>query len=211
MPILIVEAQDFRVQIKHEEGAAEPYFDGSSPLLRWRWGISRHEAEQVTAITAYKVDDSILQALRRWGDDRDYFERYLRIYHGTRSIIWNSGVGLNHQYVTFDTADWRAWVDVTDEWLNQQNQGGSEPPVLADMSDYEAYLRGETYGWVAEKKTRWIKVDATGTPIQLDDETYREEWEYVESCWGFYSLDSVEQAARQELAELSGEPAEAAT
>ncbi|WP_405056989.1 hypothetical protein OG474_30165 [Kribbella sp. NBC_01505] len=209
MTAVIEETEEYRVRIEHDADPAEPYHDGGTPILRYGWNRQdRWAAVQLTSITSHVVDPSIVAALERLGrrdpaTQEAVFERYLRVFHGSRSIVWCDHRG--GRYVTFDTQAWRDEVELTDEWLAELTRGRAKPLDLADMDDYVAYLDGECYGWIVEKKTRWVKVDSTGTPIRLTDETLREDWEEVESCWGFFGWGHVEDEAREAFAALTEE------
>ncbi|TCC19940.1 hypothetical protein [Kribbella sindirgiensis] len=199
---VIEERGDFRVRVEVDYQPTEPYHDGGSPLLKFgynRW--DRYEAEQVTSITSYVVDPAIVRALDRWGDDRNgpretpHFERYLRMFHGTREMVWSGGFE-GARYVTFDTAHWREAMELTDEWLAEMTEGRAEPLRLVDMDEYQAYLNGECYVWIVEQKAEWIKVGS--------DER-REEWEEVEAIGGYYDREYVEAEAREALESYAGE------
>lgn len=201
---IIEERGDFRLVIEPDPHPSEPYDDGGSPILRY-WGVgdSRFRAEQVTSITPHEVDNHIIDALARFGDSglpwqTPLFERYLKMFHGARSVQWHDDYRGDYKYVTFDTAGWREKVGLTDEWIAEREAAG-EPVVLADMSEYQAYARGEAYGWVVEQKVTLVPVDADG---HADMDNTREVWETIDSTWGYYSQERVEQAAREEFTAL---------
>ena len=70
--------------------------------------------------------------------------------------------------------------------------------LQAYAREYEAWAEGEVFGWVIERLVTWHRVD--------DPNITRDEWETVESVWGFYGwseLEYVEQEARAALAHLT--------
>lgn len=179
---------DYRARIVYDMDASEPYNDGGSPILRtWHNGYREPRAEQITAVTSHVVCDGIVSALERWANQLDMFERYLRIFHGTTSV---KAYDRNDcQYVTFDTADWRAEMGLTDEYM------AGQPGVdfnLASMDEYLAWLDGQCYGIVVEKLQTW-RLDGT-------DDT-RDEWDHVDSCWGFYGSEYASERAAELIAE----------
>jgi hypothetical protein len=198
----IEERGKYRVRVVLDDDPMEPYDDGGSPILRYeRREYDDYIAEQITTITSHKVDDRIVEALRQYGDNyangQSLFERYLRMFHGTTEVVWRGGGWREYSYVTFDTAHWRQEMALTDEHIAKMREAGHEMR-LADMSEYGAYLDGEVYGYVVEEEVTWVR--ASG-------ETHytKQTWEHVDSCWGFYDRDCVEEQAREALAAEAGE------
>lgn len=189
-----------RVRLVLDEGPSEPYDDGGSPIIRIdrRSGryTDRWEAEQVTATTSYVLDERIVSAARKFGPGQT-FERYLRIFHGTTCFVVYDSHESSYWYATFDTADWRQKLELTDEWLDLHPDTRGQ---LANMDEYKAWCEGDVYGWVVERETTWHK---DGDPEQT-----MTTWEDVESCWGYYGREYGEQAAREALGDAaSDEPA----
>lgn len=202
----IIETRDgFRVKIVNDDDTQPPYNDGGSPLLRI---TSLTHAEQITEITSFELPASIPAAFAVFEDD--VFERYLRIFHGTTSIVWwDQGQHNAHRYVTFDTADWRKAMGI------EQVPGDHS---LANLDEWRWYCEGEVFGVVVEKAVdRPVTVedllaarddliepsfravwDRATKAIQDDDDTV---WEEVDAVWGYYGHTYATEVARERLAE----------
>lgn len=176
---------EYRVRLVRDAYADEPYNDGGSPILRfevaraWPWC----RAEQVTEITSHVVDDQIIEALTRWWDRCDNFERYMRIFHGTTGIEWYAPSRSGAEYVSFDTSAWRAEV-------------GAEAGAV-DMSEWKAYCDGDVYGYVVERRVPWTRDGEDPTEVVMVT------WEEVDSLWGHYGIEYAEKSAREALDGIS--------
>ncbi|WIM95792.1 hypothetical protein ACTOB_007926 [Actinoplanes oblitus] len=180
---------DLRVRLAHDGCAAEPYFEGRSPILRLypsrSWGGWRGEyIDSIGAYTPTAADD-ILTAAEKWAGGPDLFERYLRMFHGTTAVEWYDGRpgGGDFVYVTFDTAGWRARYDLPDDVAG-----------IVDLSEWRAYCEGDVYGYVVEERATWQRTNGAGEVAET-----RETWEPVDSCWGFYGHQYAETAGRSVL------------
>lgn len=178
----------FRARIVADTDPQEPYDDGSVPIIQLdysrSWGT--YNAAQVTGITSYTLPRGIVDAARRWGKDVDTFTRYARIFHGvTRVETYGPNVSTDYTYLALDPADWRDEVGASVEAVAAQDDL---------MSEYRAYLEGDTYGVIVEKSETWRNV-------ATDDE--RDDWAEVDACWGFYGdADGyVTDRAREMIAE----------
>jgi hypothetical protein len=176
----------YRVVLRVDEHAEAPYDEGSSPILRVEYTSRGWRAELVDKTGGYAPEhiDAIVAAASRFGGDTDLFERYLRMFHGTRDIVWyQSREGAS--YVTFDTPDWRAHLGIADDAAD-----------VVSLEEWRAYVEGDVYGWVVEERATWHRDGS--------DDTH-ETWEHVESCWGFYGREYAEEAAREAFAAATSE------
>jgi hypothetical protein len=172
----------YRARLVLDEDAGERYDDGASPLLRIDSGA---RATHVMATgRPLDADETVEQAISYWhttpGDSNwRLIERYLRAFHGVTQIeTWHSG---SYWYVTYDSAAWREYAGA--------------PPGSADMSEYRAWCEGDVWGWVVEKLVLWTTADAAVSPA------FKDEWEHVNSCWGYYGNgEYLKQCAREALA-----------
>jgi hypothetical protein len=178
---LLKEQDDLRVQIVADYDAGEPDDDSQSPLLRID---SRHDDWDTAHVDKGTMrprddDEKIEYAVLRWGgpSSRDwrYVEKYLRAFFGVTQIetYWSD----TYWYVSYDS---EAWRDAT-----------GAPAGSADMSDYKAWVEGDVWGYVIEKRVVWQ--DKYGN---LADQ---ERWEEVDSCWGYYGHDYAEESALEAL------------
>lgn len=182
---------DMRVRLVREDAPDQPYHDGRSPVLRLcPLGGGGCRADYIDGIGGFPPSAirQIVGAAGRWCRDRDLFERYLRMFHGTTAIEWYDGRcdGGDYLYVTFDTADWRRHHGLA---------GGSG---AVDMSDWRAYCEGEVYGYAIEERATWRRASQAGAASEI-----MQTWELVDSRWGHYGTDYAERAARQAFRDLT--------
>lgn len=175
----IIEVQGmFRVRLQLDDSAEQPYDDGATPILQLEAGrsdyVGGHRAEAFNKQAAPYLD--AFRAFESTGQQLEVFERYLRIFHGAVKVQgWHTGYSREYGYLAFDTAAWRESVGA--------------PDTLADedyLAEVRAWAEGDVYGWVVEQ-------DATHNTEGEED------WQEVESCWGFYGRDYAEQAAKEAL------------
>lgn len=201
VPEVIDEYQDYRLALIHDEWAGAPYNDGGSPLVAYQvsWTGRITDIQQVTDITSYRLPVEILLALQHFNAneeaDREKFERYLRIFHGMRSVVWIIDADHAFNYVTFDTEDWRTKMGLTDEYL--RDHPDAEGTGFADASEYEAWLFGEVYGYRIDRRQRWLPVNDENEVVSFLSTTEKVTWEEEDSCFGFYGLDYAKEAAEE--------------
>lgn len=198
---VIDEHQGYRIGLIHVPYSDPPYDEGSTPIVRFAIGLWKgtFDVEQVTSGTTHTVNERILDAMDTFGgaedNERALFERYMRIFHGSRSFQWASTD--EWQYVTFDTQAWRDQVGITEEYLQRQREVHGVDPEgsgFANMDEYLAWCEGEVYGWAIERKQRWLPVDDDDEITSLTDMTT---WEEEDSCYGYYGHDVAMGAAEQ--------------
>lgn len=197
---VIDEYQDWRLVLIHDPGAEKPYNEGSTPLVQFQvsWRGPLTDIDQVSGTTDYVLPESILDAFQHFGceedADREKFERYLRIFHGMRSIVWlrNNPVAA-YDYVTFDTQDWRDKAGLTDEYLAQHPD--VEGDGFANLDEFQAWLEGDVYGYRIERKQRWLPVNDENEIVSFLSTTEMTTWEEEDACFGFYGHDVALDAA----------------
>lgn len=176
---IIEESGRFRVGIEHDESAESPYDDGASPVVSLRRGGCQAGA-YCTRLHATQVNDggwrcpsellsAIEEAYNRDESGR-LCDRYLRTCRGVTSVVNAESSDL--YAFTFDPAEWRESVGA--------------PEGSANADEWNAWMRGECYGYVIQERTTW----------RTDDGRNMDTWETVDSCWGFYGWDYAEQTAR---------------
>lgn len=192
---VIDEYQGYRLVLIHDPNADRPYDDGSTPLVQFSvsWQDTTVDIEQAV-VTSYSLPESILYALHHFGahDERarETFERYLRIFHGTRSIVWmleNENAPLAYSYVTFDTESWRTEMGLTEEYLAEHPD--VEGDGFANLDEFQAWIEGDVYGYRIERNQRWRQVDEEGELIPLLDAPEMTTWEEEDACFGYYGHD----------------------
>lgn len=188
-----------RVRIVSDDSGEKPYDEGSVPILardfgyRMQWEAFNEQAEEYA--------DKVTEVYRRLNGDEDAIERYLRIFHGAYSVAWDSSQ--NGRYLAFDTAAWRESVGLTDEFLESGTDSETfDRSKIADgsLSEVMAWANGEVYGYVVEKLERFRRVYVNADGVELPSQEVapiEEEWQEVDSCYGFYGYDAVKEAAEQ--------------
>lgn len=176
----------YRVRLILDEDAGEPYDDGASPLMRLDRTGSGVRAEHVMATgRPLDADAQVEAAVQHWGvtpADGNWrlVETYLRAFFGVTKIeTWHSG---SYWYVTYDPAAWREWAGA--------------PEGSANMDEYRAWCEGDVWSWVTEKLVHWTTDDGAVSA------SFKDEWEHLDSCSGYYGGDYAEKTAREELAGL---------
>jgi hypothetical protein len=188
---IVKENDNFRVRLEIDQSPEKPYDEGAVPILsrEHRWGTFDAVNDQAEEYV------SLINALYDRFDE-DVIERFIRIFLGAYSVMWDSSS--NCRYLAFDTTAWREKVGLTEEWLNSTDNDRSK---LAEGSLQEimAWAEGEVYGYIVEKKfstvTRYID---PVTHFEVN-ETEDEEWIEVEdgSVWGHYGRKWAEESATE--------------
>ena len=188
---MVLTRGDFRVRIVQDATDRAPDYDGASPILQLegsRWGTSN--VEQVIHTTDWVTPDNIDVAAKRWAAELDTFERYLRIFYGVTDFQQYGTDGAT--YVTFDPAAWRAYCEIA--------QTG---PGTADMSEWIAYLEGDVFGIIVERKVVETTTISTTSGGVVRTDT-NEAWSEVESVWNFYGdTDYLYDTAVEMLSDLA--------
>jgi hypothetical protein len=192
---IIKENENYRVRLELDEYPEKPYDEGATPILfrEFRsYGSSRWEGFN-------EAGEAYANALNRiWnevpGDEEENIERYLRLFHGTYSITWDSSE--YNRYVSFDTTVWRERVGLTDEWL-ESNTLDRQTLSEGSLTEVMAWANGDVYGYIVERRVNTVtqRTDyATGEPLEPVE---FDEWVDVEdgSCWGFYGRKWAEESA----------------
>lgn len=183
----------FRAVIHDDTDPQPPEDDASGTVVRLdRWG-----AEVVGHAYSVPADDhDILSAWQHY-QDMTLVERYLRMWHGV--------VGFDYfdtrdaKYVNLVTlADLKVWGwDSVDEY---RAATGHDDPSHGNLTEWQAYVDGDVYGFSIEKNVHWTTDD--------DDVSDMDTWEDMESVWGFYGREYVQQAALEALAAHADKAAE---
>lgn len=113
--------------------------------------------------------------------------RWLRAFHGATVVlpIW----GYDHGSLAISTSHRGQFSDRWDSGFlgiiydtpeGRENTGAPaddiERQLAAEVDEYNQFLQGECYGYVVEELVHYQEVDGERT---------HEEWEHVDSCWGF--------------------------
>ncbi|QFG12780.1 hypothetical protein PBI_MIMI_307 [Arthrobacter phage Mimi] len=197
---IVKENDNYRVKLVLDEYPEKPYDEGATPILSREfrgYGSTWEEFNDAA--------DGFAALLNRvWnevpGDGEENIERYLRIFHGAYSVTWDSSE--YNRYVSFDTAEWREKVGLTDEYMEKVGKDTLDPSTLSEGSLKEviAWAEGEVYGIIEERKlnrtvTKVYKDPKTGEEVKRE-ESEGEYWETEEAVWGYYGRDYAEEEAK---------------
>lgn len=180
---IIEERTEYRAVIVADEDPHPPYNDGGFPIIRLSGPWYDRRAEQVEG-TSYELHPRITEAAETL--DVYDFERYCRIFHGTTGFAYRGpDRSTDYCYIALDTAHWREAM-------------GLDRPVEVEMTEWEAYIDGDVWGVVIERKvvTRSERLTIAGDHLGFE---VREEWEEESSCWGYYGDDYAREAAVEGL------------
>lgn len=189
----VKENDNFRARLEYDDAADKPYDEGATPVLSREFG---QYSQRFTAVNdeGEPFADLVTEAWNRLNRDDDVLARYLRIFHGASSVLWDSSS--NYAYLAFDTAAWREMHGLTDEWLDAHQMDRGEL-AKGSLDEVMAWANGEVFGFIVERrvKTSTIRTDAvTGDVLGTVE---GEAWEEVDSCWGFYGRKYAEEAAEE--------------
>ena len=185
---IVEESAGWRVRLVSDDDAEQPYDDGATPILcLMPGGYNGYSVEAFNSQAAPYVDAA--QRLLHLGQDA--LERYLGIFHGAVSVQSygiNDSRATDNVYIAFDTAAWRESMGITDlDRLKSENY----------LSEVRAWLEGDTYGYIVERFREYTKLYSDGSTEE------GEEWELVDSCYGYYGREYAEETARQALGQIT--------
>lgn len=204
---IIEERDGYRVRIQLDTDAERPYDEGACPILQVI--MQPYEGYRATAFNdaarPFELTfERFSTAHSRKGPWKvtETFERYLRIFHGTKNFAtYHLGYSREYGYIAFDTKAWLEEIGVTEENPDIEPVDRAEPC----LDEIRAWAEGDVYGWIVEKEVFWTKTfhDANGEPLNeggdVEDDESGSDWIETESCWGFYGRDYAEQAAKEAL------------
>lgn len=200
----VIETSDdgrFRVVVSYDTDCESPIDAGDCwvtsvlTLEHSRWGSTWRAAydPESRLDMLSRLDDSYLVGTLFEPDEA--FIRYMRIFHGIEVVEtgWGS-----------DGTRALAWVEPSEAERVGMPAGMAAENIKNEVNEYNAWARGECYGYVVQKLTTWAKVDPE--PEGDSDRETRDEWEDTdESCWGFIGYEYAEQEARDALDYVIGE------
>lgn len=192
MERIVKEEGDLRVKIVLDEYPDQPHDDGGCPVLRidWRFGDVEHTGYGDHYDPGFRPADALGYFISQFDVTQgiEVFERYVRVFH-EGSVVEYGGGARGTTYVAFTTRTLaRAW-GVPDD----------QPVPDVEISEWEAYLEGDVWGYVVEKKVTWQRLDSNGEPVFSVSPCFIETWEELDSCWGFYGEEYAVQAAEEAL------------
>lgn len=101
----------------------------------------------------------------------------ITISFGSPTCRFDSGY-VGWAYITREQLEWGYGKKTVETWSPEQLMKAADRVLDAELEVYDAYLRGDVYGFVVEEQKGC-------------DHCGRAEWEEVESCWGFYNSDEA--------------------
>lgn len=115
--------------------------------------------------------------------DTEKVERYARAYLGAVAVDWWDD----------PRSDSRVFGYITAEAAEREGIPDPAGALRAELAEYAAYCEGDVYGYVIEERAHWQRTD------EGHEDEEREDWQVVESVWGFYGWEYAEQEARRAL------------
>lgn len=189
---MLEETDNLRVYLQPDMDADQPYDAGSPPILRIESGYGYLRVEHIdSGDRPHDHDDAIESAVTHWAatpsrDEWRLFEKYLRAYFGTTKIdTYYSG---EYWYVAYDTNQWIRSIGFDDKVAPRADYSGKNNYNF--LTEIEAWVNGEVYGYVVERKVSGHKV----YDDERDDENF-EQWEHIDSCFGFYGYEYAKEEA----------------
>lgn len=197
---IVKENENYRVRLEYDDSGEKPYDENAVPILSREFGGYRRHWEAVNE-NAEDWAGIINDAYQRFNYDDDVLARWLRIFHGSYSIMWDSSE--NNAYLAFDTAAWRETVGLTDEWMNLHKL---DRQTLAEgsLTEIMAWANGEVFGWILERRLVTHTTHKDPTTGETVKELESEDWEVMDSCWGFYGDKYAREAATEEFDRVVG-------
>jgi hypothetical protein len=190
---IVKENDNYRVRLEHDDSGEKPYDEGAVPILSREFGRYGRRWEAVN--DAAEDFTGLLNALEERFDEQD-IERFLKIFLDAYSVRWESSE--NNRYLAFDTAAWREKVGLSDEWLDAHTEA-RDKLAEGSLSEIISWANGEVYGWIVERKLATYTTYKDPTTGETVRETESEDWEQVESCWGYYGDEYAREAATEEF------------
>jgi hypothetical protein len=194
----VVEEQGkFRAIIEVDESPSEPDWDGQAAVLSLNTQHYSYDVEAKNS-AGEGFDDALRRFYETTGDAMETFERYLRIFHGTKafSVIEADYRSTDYTYIAFDTAKLREEWGNTDAFLDQlEAEGKLDTLCKTDLDAWYAWATGDVWGVRVERSTGFVKTWEDGS---VED---GREWVTVEDTevWGYYGQDDAEEQAREAL------------
>ena len=194
---VVEESGKFRAVIEIDECPSEPDWDGQAAVLSL---YTQHYSNDVEAKNS--AGERFDVALRRLRESCSggvmVFERYLRIFHGTKSFTIHSADYRNtdYTYIAFDTAKLREEWEVDDERVaTLEAEGKLNTLSKVDLDAWYAWATGDVWGIRVERSTGYVKTYDDGS---VED---GREWVTVDDTdvWGYYGQDDAEEQARAAL------------
>lgn len=198
---IVKENDSYRVRLEHDDSGEKPYDESAVPILAHYWRGSGYRFEAVND-AGKEFEDLISELYNRFDNHEEVIERFLKIFLGAYSVEWDSSQ--EARYLAFDTAAWRAHVGLTDEWLDAHTM---ERGKLAEgsLTEIMAWANGEVYGWILERRLTTYTTYKDPTTGETVRETESEDWEQVDSCWGYYGDKYAREVATEEFDRVTKE------
>lgn len=112
--------------------------------------------------------------LRWYSEADDAVLRWSRIWYGVELFREEPDAGTTYWWIDPDEREEN--VKLGAKWNTREEQ---RVVVMQDVKTYQQWASGEVFGLAIEKLVTW-------SPVADDDDRTREEWDVVESVWGFY-------------------------
>lgn len=162
----------FRVVVHVDQDAQEPDWDGMWPMFEQAGATLVPLNKEAREIHCYEMDRAFSEL------STEVFDRWLHVFMGARNVVSISTRDAN--YITFATDKLARYYQ-----LHEDTDLQADVEALAGV--WKAYFDGDVFG---------IELQQTTVPdeVYYDDHDPDDDvnWETVESVWGYYGWDEIE-------------------
>lgn len=183
---IISDSGDYRARIVLDAYADMPEFDGACPVLT----VDTSNYATRVELTRYGLDSDAKSGINADGvlgyfvtefgvtDGVEAFDRYLRVFHGGRARAIEAPSRITDAtHVAYTTTQM-----ARDSWGCNIV---TEETLTPEADEYVAWLRGNVWGIVVERRI-YDEHDIDSIAGSDVLETPTDDWDEVDSCWGFY-------------------------
>lgn len=186
---------EHRVRLVQDEDCTSPRdFDcniGKIVALSTRYDWPMEDGDTVSADRiASATQEYSFRAVSRW----------LRMFHGATMVLplYIGGDDRPIAGTEFERA--RSYIGVTfDQPKTREITGVTQESIARglkeDIEEYGRWATGDAYGWVVERRAPHPHPECKATH-------HADDWQHVDSCWGFIGYEYAESEARSALADL---------
>jgi hypothetical protein len=122
-------------------------------------------------------------------DPCDAVVRWAKVFYDI-TLDWTNEHGITYWWVDPDQLvdNWYSMATRTYSYDGAEiDKAELEMKVIRqDQETYRAWADNEVYGVIVEEFTLWGKLSMSGASLLQGDDTVKETWEEVASCWGYY-------------------------
>lgn len=126
-------------------------------------------------------------------DPIEMFERYVSVVHGGGVKVIERAGWRDTGFIAYGTRK------MVEGWGNTDPEKIAEFAREVDVTEWRAYLDGEVYGIVTEQAVVVETIVRVAGIDEMVRHTSSDDWDEIESCWGYYGAEYAVEAGREEL------------